>query len=133
MCWCESPERVIAAVDSALRLGHIRHEEWLAAVSELPRRLRRILRQVNGESESIIESLARTRLTALGIKTKVQFRVAGVGRVDLLIGERLVIELDGREFHADDDHFEIDRARDAKLSIRGFRVLRFSYNQVMHD
>ena len=56
--------------------------------------------------------------------------IRGVGHVDLLIGDALVIELDGREWHNDEDRFEKDRRRDAQLSIRGYRVLRFSYKQV---
>ena len=60
-----------------------------------------------------------------------QFRIAGVGRVDFVFGDRLVIEVDGREFHASPDQFESDRRRDAVLSALGYRVLRFSYRQVM--
>lgn len=54
-------------------------------------------------------------------------------RVDLMIGERLIVEVDGREHHSDPVAFERDRVRDARLSALGYRVLRFSYNQVMFD
>ncbi len=52
-------------------------------------------------------------------------------RVDLMIGERLIVEVDGREHHSDPVAFERDRVRDARLSALGYRVLRFSCNQVM--
>ncbi len=60
-----------------------------------------------------------------------QVEIRGVGRVDFLVGERLVIEVDGREYHVDVERFENDRRRDALLSGLGFRVLRFSYEQVL--
>lgn len=73
----------------------------------------------------------RVRLQGLGIEPRLQVRIPGVGRVDLLIGTRLVVEVDGRAYHSDPQDFERDRTRDARLSIRGYRVLRFSYQQVM--
>jgi len=62
-----------------------------------------------------------------------QVRFAGLGRVDFLIGERLIIEVDGQEFHDRESSFEKDRKRDAVLSTLGYRVLRFSYWQVMGE
>src|SRR5690606_28558030 len=88
--------------------------------------------KVNPRSESIIESITRFRLQYMGIEPTVQMRIAGVGRVDFVLGERLVIEVDGWAHHADQEQFEADRRRDARLSVRGYRVLRFSYNQVMN-
>lgn len=58
--------------------------------------------------------------------------IPGVGRVDFVIGAFLVVEVDGAEYHTDPERFEADRHRDAMLSIRGYRVLRFSYRQVIH-
>lgn len=130
MAMCESPELVVAAVDSALRRGLMTANGWSTAIEPLPRRLRRLLARVDARSESITESVARFRLQALGINTRRQVKIRGVGFVDLLIGDALVIELDGREWHNDEDRFEKDRRRDALLSIRGYRVLRFSYKQV---
>jgi very-short-patch-repair endonuclease len=42
-----------------------------------------------------------------------------------------VVETDGFAFHGDRDAFEADRARDALLQALGFRVLRFTYRQVV--
>lgn len=131
MVFCQSVEIVVAAADSALRLGRISTAQWAALISELPRRLRRLLAQVDARSESITESLTRFRLQQLGIDTRPQVKIAGVGRVDLLIGSRLVVEVDGWQYHRDPEKFEADRRRDARLSARGYRVLRFSYRQVM--
>ena len=132
MCVCQRPEIVIAAVDSALRKGLITLPEWLAEISQLPGRLPMLLEPVEALSESIIESYTRFRLWRLGLEPRVQVQIRGVGRVDLLIGTRLVIELDGREFHSSADQFEEDRRRDAVLIALGYHVLRFSYRQIMY-
>jgi very-short-patch-repair endonuclease len=60
----------------------------------------------------------------------------GVGRflVDFLWPEsRLIVEVDGYEFHCDRASFEADRARDAELAVLGYRVLRFTYPQVTRE
>ena len=130
MATCVSPELTIAAVDSALRLGMISEIEWILRLQSLPRRLRRLLCMVDRNAGSITESIVRFRLAMLGIAVRTQFHVAGVGDLDFLIGEALVVEVDGKRYHTDLGQFENDRRRDARLSIRGYRVLRFSYRQV---
>jgi very-short-patch-repair endonuclease len=45
----------------------------------------------------------------------------------------LIIEVDGKRYHVDDETFEADRERDALLASWGYRVLRFSYRQVIED
>ncbi|MCK8475579.1 endonuclease domain-containing protein [Microbacterium aurugineum] len=50
--------------------------------------------------------------------------------MDLLIGDRLVIQIDGAT-HTGEQR-DKDIAHDAQLVLRGYRVLRFSYEQVMH-
>lgn len=131
MALCRSPEETVAAVDSALRAGLLTVEEWMRDLQHLPRRLRQLLSRIDARSESIVESIARFRLQYLGIQPRLQVKIRGVGRVDMVIGERLVLEFDGWEYHADRERFEADRRRDARLSARGYRVLRFSYRQVM--
>jgi very-short-patch-repair endonuclease len=129
MVWCQSPERVVAAVDSALRAGKITLTQWMRDIRSFPRKLRRLLAMVDARSESIIESLMRFRLRQRGYSPEVQAQISGVGRVDLRIG-RLVIELDGWEFHQTREQFEEDRKRDALLAAKGYRVLRFTYRQL---
>jgi very-short-patch-repair endonuclease len=59
-----------------------------------------------------------------------------VGRflVDFLWAEsQLVIEVDGYQHHRDRASFESDRARDAALTLQGYRVVRFTYRQVTEE
>jgi len=129
MVLCESVERVLAAAESAVRAGMLTRNEWLRDISHLPKRLRLLLAEIDPRSESIIETITRFRLRRLGYLPLVQVSIRGVGRVDLLIG-RLVIELDGWQFHQNRESFEEDRRRDAALAARGYLVLRFTYRQV---
>lgn len=54
----------------------------------------------------------------------------GKFRVDFLVNEDLVVEIDGHAFHGDKRSFEVDRLRDQELILRGLRVIRFPAKQV---
>jgi very-short-patch-repair endonuclease len=59
-----------------------------------------------------------------------------VGRfvVDFVWAEsRLIVEVDGYEYHRGRESFESDRARDVDLAVQGYRVLRFTYRQVTKE
>ena len=61
---------------------------------------------------------------------------ARIGRyeVDFLWPEsRLIVETDGRTSHSTPAAFERDRARDAELTVAGYRVVRFTYRQVERE
>jgi predicted transcriptional regulator of viral defense system len=45
-------------------------------------------------------------------------------------GQRLVVEVDGREVHTTRRAFEHDRRRDQRLMLAGWRVVRFTWRQV---
>jgi very-short-patch-repair endonuclease len=45
-------------------------------------------------------------------------------------GRRLVVEVDGYAHHRSPAAFERDRERDVELSTKGWRVMRFTYDQV---
>jgi hypothetical protein len=47
--------------------------------------------------------------------------------------ERVIVELDGWEFHRTRAAFERDRRRDAKLQLAGYRVLRVSWRWLESD
>ena len=46
---------------------------------------------------------------------------------------RLIVETDDFNTHGDPRTFASDRARDAELQRAGYRVLRFSRDQVLHE
>ena len=55
-------------------------------------------------------------------------------RVDAFIPEwKLVVEVDGRSWHARTGDFESDRRRDNELATHGVQVLRFTYHMLKSD
>jgi very-short-patch-repair endonuclease len=128
---CQPVEFAVAAADSAIRAGLIVEEEWHSMIARRPEPWRGELGCVDPRAGSGSESVSRLRLGRVDVVAEPQVYIAGVGWVDFLIGECLVIEVDGAEYHTDPERFEADRMRDARLSHLGYRVLRFSYEQVM--
>ncbi|WP_306232410.1 endonuclease domain-containing protein [Agrococcus beijingensis] len=129
---CGSSEEIVVVIDSILqrRLATpAQVESWMRSA---PARIRSLLAVADAKSESGSESMVRFRLRSLQIATRIQVRVMQGTRVDLLIGDRLIIECDSREHHTDEQAYESDRRRDRRLVARGYIVLRLSYRQI-HD
>jgi hypothetical protein len=59
--------------------------------------------------------------------------VAGFEVDALWPAERLVVELDGHEFHRTRAAFERDRARDTALQLAGYRVIRLTYARLIAE
>jgi len=130
---CRDRETSIAVIDSALNRRAITWSELRAIIARLPIRFASVLELVDGASESGLETLCRLRLMALGLRIRSQVAIDGVGRVDLVVGDRLVIEADGREWHAGPRSFLRDRTRDLALMRLGYIVLRVGYEHVLHE
>lgn len=47
--------------------------------------------------------------------------------------QHLIVEVDGRDVHTTRHAFEHDRRRDQRLTLLGWRVVRFTWRQVLHD
>jgi very-short-patch-repair endonuclease len=129
---CQPADVAFAIVESALatRLIDRADIEWL--VSAVPSR-RRLLLLAGSGAGSGTESLFRFRLEALGIRMRSQVEIAGVGRVDFLIGDRLIVEIDSDEHHGSRDQRVRDLDRDAVAHSLGYLPLRFDYRQVVSD
>jgi very-short-patch-repair endonuclease len=89
--------------------------------------VRRKLEAAGRLSESGTESMVSFRMRRLGIRFRQQVQI-GRDRVDFLIGDRLVVEIDSTGYHES----VADTRRDARLSMLGYRVLRFHYDQVIN-
>jgi predicted transcriptional regulator of viral defense system len=47
--------------------------------------------------------------------------------------QRLIVDVDGRDVHTTRRAFEHDRRRDQRLMLAGWRVVRFTWRQVVHE
>lgn len=129
---CQSRLDAISTLDSALNRRVISTSALHQVMAPLPAKYRDYLRLVDSGAQSGLETKSRLSLRSHRVRMQSQVWIADVGRVDLLVGERLVLELDGWRWHSRRDDFEEDRRRDLALTSRGFQVLRLSYDQVMH-
>jgi very-short-patch-repair endonuclease len=123
----------VAAFDSALHQRLLTRAGLDDIVSGLPRRYRRLATRVDGRADSGLETLIRLAAQMEGWRVEIQVKIAGVGRVDILIDGWLVIELDGGEWHDDAASQDEDRRRDAQLTLLGYRWQRFRSRQVLGD
>jgi very-short-patch-repair endonuclease len=89
---------------------------------------RRLAEQVTPFSDSGLESFAIPRLRWLRLPLRRQVWIAG-RRADLLIGDRLVLQIDGG--HHVGAQRQADIAHDAALMLLGYHVIRVGYGQMI--
>ena len=131
----------VVVLDSALRSGAVTREqvrqEARGVRGRHAHRLRRVLGLGDPAAGSALESVLRVRFVLAGLtgwETQVvirDLRGRHVLRTDFCFpGERLVIETDGRRWHQDAVR---DQRVDNALVVAGWRVLRLSWAQVVHE
>lgn len=128
---CVNPDRALVLWESASRVEKLA-PQTLRAVRWSSRIARELADAVTGLSDSGLESLLVVPLRRAGLRVRQQVRLAG-RPVDALIGDRLVAQVDGYEFHSSSAQRTSDIAHDAELRLRGYTVMRFSYSQIVHD
>ena len=122
-------EHFIAAVDNALHKRQLQPSALPQLEHLLSSKFARALSLVDARAESGSETIARLGFIGLG-RVDIQVQV-GPHRLDILIDGWLNIEIDSGEFH--DGRAREDNARDTWLVVRGYRVKRFSYEEVLDD
>jgi predicted transcriptional regulator of viral defense system len=85
-------------------------------------------------TRSELEAMMLAVLDEHGIERPLVNHEAAGEEVDLLWPRRrLVVETDGRATHLTRAAFERDRAKDVRLTVAGYTVVRFTYMQLLHD
>ena len=130
---CQQRSDAVASLDSVLHRGLMTRASLSRLLGQLPATFRDYLTLCDPRAESGVETRARLGLRAVNIRCRPQVRIDGVGRVDLLVGDRLVIEVDGARWHSGPDAVRADKARDLAAAERGYLVLRLTYEQVMFE
>ncbi len=82
-------------------------------------------------AESGLESIVRYRLRLRGLRVEIIVGLRGIGSVDLVVEDRLIVECDGKRFHTDEAAFANDRRRDLQAAATRYRVLRLTWCQIL--
>jgi len=125
---CQKHEFALAIWDSALNKRLIDR----AKLESLPFRgpARALLQECSVYADSGLETLFRTRLGWLRVPIRPQIWLHG-HRVDFLLGERLVVQVDGGTHVGAQRSSDI--RHDAELRLLGYTVIRVSYTQIVFD
>lgn len=126
---CLGTEGFVVLCDSLLNHG-LAPAVLRGELADLPASVRARL-DLCDLSESGTETIVRLRLRRLGIAVRCQVVIKGIGRVDLLIGASLIIEVDSVSHHTSLKDYEKDRLRDRAAITLGYTVIRLTYEQVM--
>lgn len=129
---CLPRELAIAVLDSALSVGIVGAHELPALEAVLPKDRRPWVSLADARAGSGTESLVRLALHDAGFRVTPQVRIPGVGFVDLLVGTRVVVEVDSERWHSTAEQRAEDSRRDLELHRLGFVVVRVRYDQAMN-
>lgn len=130
---CLGAEGAAIVLESALNKGFITVGESTELTAHLSLKQLRAIGRVDGRSMSGPETRVRRFLERQGVEVQPQFHVASVGFVDMLVGDRLVIECDSIAHHTGSSNYAADRRRDQALAALGFQVIRLTYQDVMQN
>lgn len=131
----------VVAADSALRLGRVSQRSLRDALESASgpgaAKCRQVAAAMDSRSGSALETLLRLVFVGAGLTNFTTQEVISdrggmfVARVDFCWREhRLVVEADGFAFHSDRLAYRRDRERMNELERLGWRVLRFTYEDV---
>lgn len=95
-------------------------------------RARAVLDHVIPRADSILEVLANYHFRNAGLQVRRHVELPGVGEVDFLIEECLVVETDGAT-HLEPCQVKKDRSRNNATVVGGRLCLRFGYAEVVHE
>lgn len=126
---CQPRAEALAVWESALNKNLI-SAEILRRVSWHSADAHTLAELASALSDSGLETHFIVLMHATGIRPRQQVWIDG-HRVDALIGDRLIVQLDGFAFHSDAASRRRDIEADVRLRLLGYTVLRFDYQQVL--
>lgn len=124
---CQPREVALAIWNSALNARMVEIETLRRL--PLPPSARELLDEATPFADSGLESIAVPRLRWLNVPLRRQIWIGG-HRVDLLIGDRLILQIDGGHHVGPQRTRDIEH--DARLVLMGYHVIRVGYDQMVH-
>jgi hypothetical protein len=128
---CQHPWHAVASLDNALFSGLIDSTGVDEVFRHLPQSLQYMRHLLDGRAESGQESVLRMIVREAGLAYELQVSFAGIGRVDMIVEERLVLEADSRLAHDGWEKQVRDRTRDLALARLQLMSLRPLYQHIM--
>lgn len=130
---CLDAEGAAICLESALNKKLIGPDDLPSIMAGLPARKRSAIGPLDGRAMSGPETRVRRLFERRGVQVTAQFPLPDGGFVDMLVGERLMIECDSRSHHTDPMTFANDRHRDQRNVSLGYTVIRLTYQDVMDN
>lgn len=96
-------------------------------------KIRQLIAGIRPRTPSPLEVCARFHLLAAGLSVETEVPIPGVGRVDLVVEGRLIVEIDGYEFHSEREQYRRDRSRWNEATAAGWMTLRITSELVLRD
>ncbi|TNB70435.1 DUF559 domain-containing protein [Arthrobacter sp. BB-1] len=93
---------------------------------------RSVLDLVIPRADSVLEVLANAHFAKAGLRVRRHVFIPGVGEVDFLVEECLVVERDGST-HFEPRSVKRDQRRNNRSIVDGYLVLRYYYDDVVHS
>lgn len=125
-------ETGLVVLESAVNLGRISVSEAWELIRLVPKRKQHQLRFFTPSAQSGSETRVRYFLQRHRIPVFPQVYIPSVGRVDLVVGNSLIIECDSRAHHSAERDYQIDRTRDFSSMLSGRETVRLGYWQIWH-
>jgi len=129
---CQPRHLALAVLDSALNTGLVGGHELSALAQGLPVRRRAWLDLADVRAGSGTETVVRLALNDAGLRVTPQVKIPGVGLVDLLVGTRVVVEVDSERWHSTPEQRAEDYRRDLELHRLGYLVIRVRYDKALY-
>ncbi|WP_167131306.1 hypothetical protein [Paramicrobacterium chengjingii] len=130
---CQDIEQAIACVDSALHHDAISLTDWLTIAHDLPPSRSVCRNLVDARADSGLESRIRVRLVRLGHRVDVQVPLPGASDLDLLVDDRVGLDLDGDSFHSTPEQRKRDLAKGLISMKQGIPTVRAGYSHALNN
>ncbi|NHU85413.1 type IV toxin-antitoxin system AbiEi family antitoxin domain-containing protein [Kocuria sp. JC486] len=126
-------ETALTVIESAVNVGLIRESDARDLICAAPASKRNALSHFTLGAGSGSETRVRYFLQQRRFAVRTQVSITGVGRVDLLVGESLIVECDSEQHHAPAERYRMDRIRDMASRDLGYTTVRLSYDQIWYS
>lgn len=131
MLSCVGADDAVVTLDSAVNSGTLTRSDLEALRGDAPASKRPLFDLVDPTAQSGLETRVRLAMRRRRVTMRTQVFIPGVGRVDTLIGDRLVVETDGDRWHGTKAARRVDYRRNLALFRQEYLLLRLDYAQVM--